>query len=182
MTSGLTEEEVLDAFAVEPSHDEATIRRYLLAYPQYAESLIDLWRELSRELREDGPLSDREIAWINEAVRRYAEVPSFTPPTVAQCRAAARELGVPRQVITAILECKVAVETISSLAREKLASQFDATLESMIAAISGPPTSASRSYKADGQPSVGEKVSFARVLREAGVAEDVIADLVTKED
>ena len=125
MTSLPTEEEVLDAFAVEPSHDHATIRRYLLTYPQYAESLIDLSRELSRELREDGPLSDREITWIDEAVRRYAEVPSFSPPTVHQCRAAARELGVPRQVITAILECKVAVETISRLARERLAATGD---------------------------------------------------------
>jgi hypothetical protein len=63
-----------------------------------------------------------------------------------------------------------------------LAVQFDATLEGMIAAISGPPTSASRSYKADGQPSAGTKVPFERILREAGVAEDVIAELVSKED
>jgi hypothetical protein len=76
----------------------------------------------------------------------------------------------------------VAVETISRLAREMLAAQFDATLEGMIEAISGPQTSASRSYKSDGRPSVGEKVSFERVLREAGVADDVITDLVAKED
>lgn len=182
MTSVPTEEEILDAFAVEPDHDDATIRRYLLAYPQYAESLIDLSRELSREIPEDEPLSDKETAWIDEAVRRYAEGPAFAPPTVAQCRSAAQELRVPRQVVTAILECRVAVETISRFARQKLAAQFNATLEGLIAAISGPPTAASRSYKADAQPSVGEKVPFERVLREAGVAEDVIADLVAKED
>jgi hypothetical protein len=182
MTSVPTEEEVLDAFAVEPSHDDETIQRYLLAYPQYAESLVDLSRELSRELREDAPLSDREVAWIDEAVKRYAGSPSFTPPTVDQCRAAAKELRVPRQVVTAILECKVVVDTISQRARKVLAAQFEATLEGLIEAISGPQTSVSRSYKADDSPYVGEKVSLERVLRDAGVAEDVIADLVAKED
>lgn len=182
MTSGPTEEAVLDAFAVEPSHDDETTRRYLLAYPHYAEALIDLSRELSRQLPEDEPLSDREVAWIDEAVKRYAGSLSFVPPTVDQCRAAAKELRVPRQVVTAIIECKVVVDTISQGVRKVLAAHFESTLEGMIEAISGPPTSVSRSYKADGKPSVGEKAPFERVLRDAGVAEYIIADLLSRED
>jgi hypothetical protein len=185
MNSVPTEEDVLDAFAVEPSHDVATIRHYLQAYPQYAEAIIDFSRELSREIPEHEPLSDGEIAWIDDAVQRYAGGPSsarFAPPTVEQCRAAAKELRVPRQVITAILECKVAVETISRRTRERLAAQFNATVEGMVGALSGPETSASRSYKADERPSLGEKVSLERVLREAGVSEETIADLLSGDD
>jgi hypothetical protein len=185
MSSVPTEEDVLDAFAVEPNHDDATVRHYLQAYPQYAEALIDLSRELSREIPEREPLSDREIAWIDDTVQRYAGGPAsarFAPPTVEQCRAAAKELRVPRQVITAILECKVAVETISRRTRARLAAQFNATLEGMVEALSGPQTSASRSYKADERPSVGEKVSLKRVLRDAGVSEETIADLVSEDD
>lgn len=185
MNSVPTEEEVLDAFAVEPSHDDATIKRYLQAYPQYAESLIDLSRELSRDIRDDEALSHRETAWIDEAVKRYAEISNaapFEPPTVEQCRAAAKELGIPRQVITAILECSVTIETISQRTCERLAAQFGATLDSMIEALSGPRTSASRSYKAEGRPTVGDKVPFDRVLRDAGVDEDVISDLISKEE
>jgi hypothetical protein len=185
MSSVPTEDEVLDAFAVEPNHDAATIRHYLQAYPQYAEALVDLSRELSRELSEDEPLSDREIARIDDAVRRYVGGPSsarFAPPTVEQCRAAAKELRVPRQVITAILECKVEVETISRRTRERLAAQFNATLEGMVEALSGSQMSTSRSYKADKRPFVGEKVSFERVLREAGVSEETIADLASEGD
>jgi hypothetical protein len=185
MSSVLTEEDVLDAFAIEPSHDAATIQQYLKTYPQYAEALIDLSRELSREIAEDEPLSEKEIAWIDNAVQRYSSESSptrFAQPTVEQCRAAAKELRVPRQVITAILERKVAIETISRRTRERLAKQFNATVEGLIEALSGPQTSTSRSYKADVRPSIGEKVSLERVLREAGVSDETIADLVSEDD
>ena len=38
---------LLLAFAVEPSHDESTLERYLSRYPQYATDLVDLLSELS---------------------------------------------------------------------------------------------------------------------------------------
>ena len=74
------------------------------------------------------------------------------------------------------------MNTIATHTREILAEQFGATLEELITVISGPPTSISRSYKADGQPSANSKVPFERILREAGVGEDVIAKLASKED
>jgi hypothetical protein len=185
MKSVPLEEDVLDAFAAEPSHDAATFKRYLKDYPQFADALVDLSRELSREIGEDDPLSKREIAWIDEAVRRYSGDPTpapFAAPTVEQQRAAAKELRVPRQIITAILECKVAIETISSRTRRRLALLFDATVDGLVQALSGPQMSASRSYKADTRPSTGEKVSLEQALREAKVSEDVISDLVSEED
>lgn len=185
MKSVPREEDVLDAFAAEPSHDAATFKRYLKDYPQYAEALVDLSRELSREIGQDEPLSKREIAWIDEAVRRYSGDPTSAPfatPTVEQQRAAAKELRVPRQIITAILECKVAIETISSRTRRRLALLFDATVDGLVQALSGPQMGASRSYKADGRPSTDEKVSLEQALREAKVSEDVISDLVSEED
>jgi hypothetical protein len=179
------EEDVLDAFAAEPSHDAATFGRYLKEYPQFADALVDLWRELSREIEQDEPLSKREITWIDEAVRRYsgdATPAPFAAPTVEQQRAAAKELRVPRQIITAILECKVAIETISSRTRRRLALLFDATVDGLVEALSGPQMSSSRSYKADTRPSIGEKVSLEQILREAKLSEDVISDLVSEED
>ncbi|WFU24978.1 hypothetical protein QA649_01635 [Bradyrhizobium sp. CB1717] len=185
MNSVPTEEDVLDAFAAEPNHDAATFQRYLEEYPQFAIALVDLSRELSREIAEDETLSDREIAWIEKATRKYSEgwvSAAFADPTLEQRRAAAKELRVPRQVITAILECKVAVETISRRTRRRLALQFNATVDGLVQALSGPQLSASRSYKANVRPSTGEKVSLEQVLREAGVSEDIIADLVSEDD
>lgn len=185
MSSVPLEDDVLDAFAAEPNHDAATFQRYLKNYPQYAVALIDLSRELSRDSSEDEPLSERETAWIDDAVKRYSgESPPvrFAAPTVEQCRTAAKELRVPRQVITAVLDCRVAIDSISRRTLERLAKHFGATVEGLIDAISGPQTSASRSYKADARPSVGEKVSLERVLRDADVSDETIADLVAKDD
>jgi hypothetical protein len=179
------EEDVLDAFAAEPSHDAATFGRYLKEYPQFADALVDLSRELSREIAQDEPLSKREIAWIDETVRGYSGDPApapFAAPTVEQQRAAAKELRVPRQIITAILECKVAIETISLRTRRRLALLFDATVDGLVQALSGPQMSTSRSYKANTRPSICEKVSLEQALREAKVSEDVISDLVSEED
>ncbi|MBR0695343.1 hypothetical protein [Bradyrhizobium lablabi] len=179
------EEDVLDAFAAEPSHDAATFQKYLKDYPQFADALVDLSRELSRELVQEEPFSKRDTAWIDESVRRYSGDPTpapFAAPAVERQRAAAEELRVPRQIITAILERKVAIETASSRTRRRLAVLFDATLDGLVQALSGPQMSASRSYKADTRPSTGGKISLEQALREAKVSEDVISDLVSEGD
>src|SRR4051794_1722976 len=46
MTKPTDREAVLYAFAVEPSHDQDTLERYLTEYPGLAEDLIDLTSEL----------------------------------------------------------------------------------------------------------------------------------------
>lgn len=183
MNSVPSKEDVLDAFAAEPSHDALIFKRYLMDYPQYAEALVDLSRELSREIANE-PLTERESAWIEETVRDYCRDPApapFASPTVERQRTAAVELKVPRQVITAILERKVDVRTIPSRTRRRLAHLFEATAESLLQALSGPPASALRSYKADGRPSVSAQVGFEQVLREAKVSEGVIADLLSED-
>jgi predicted kinase len=185
MSSVPVEEDVLDAFAAEASHDAETFQRYLKEYPQFAAALIDLSRELSREVAEDEPLSDREIAWIDEATRNYSgktAAAPFAAPTVEQQRAAAQELRVPRQVITMIIECKVAIETISLRTRRRLALRFNATVDGLVQSLSGPRMSTSRSYKADINPSTGDKISLEQALREAKVSEEIIADLVSKDE
>jgi len=66
-------EEVLDAFAVEPVHDRITLERYLRDYPQYAAELVELSREVSRLVDEDGsPLTAHEEALIETAWQNHA--------------------------------------------------------------------------------------------------------------
>lgn len=186
MTSLPREEDVLNAFAVEPDHDALTIQRYLARYPQFAAAIIDLSRELSREIVEDAPLSDNETAWVEKTLQQYrnstAAAPDlFARSTLEQRRAAAQELKVPRQVIAAFAECKILVETIPRRTLRRLAAAFDVTFESLVLAISGPQKSGARSFKADAKPVVGERVSFAQVLMESRVPEDVVSDLLSEE-
>jgi hypothetical protein len=59
---------VLDSFAVESEPGRSTLERYLRLYPEYAGDLIDLSRELSREIYEDDPpLSAADQARIDTA-------------------------------------------------------------------------------------------------------------------
>ena len=66
-------EEVLDAFAVEISHDRETLERYLRQYPHFSNELVDLSRELSRPLKtDDRPMSSQEVDMIEKVELRRA--------------------------------------------------------------------------------------------------------------
>ncbi len=61
--TGLSEEEVLLAFAVEPIHNRETLEHYLGEYPEHANALVDC----SIELMVDATRGD-EVALTSEAV------------------------------------------------------------------------------------------------------------------
>jgi len=61
-------EDVLNAFAVEDDSGGQTLARYLQKYPQYAEVLVDLSREIHRTVLDDrGDLSSEDQARIQAA-------------------------------------------------------------------------------------------------------------------
>ena len=64
---------MLDAFAVESEPGRSTLERYLRLYPEYAGELVDLSRELSREVCDDtAPLSAADQALIDDAWTQHA--------------------------------------------------------------------------------------------------------------
>jgi GrpB-like predicted nucleotidyltransferase (UPF0157 family) len=65
---------------MEPDSGRETLERYLRAHPQFAAELVDLSRELTREVREDEtPLSAKERAMIDAAWRRHVEAAPGDP-------------------------------------------------------------------------------------------------------
>lgn len=65
-------EDVLDAYSVEEDTGSATLQRYLRDYPEYAEELVDLSRELSRfSAHCSEPLTADDHALIDEAWKRH---------------------------------------------------------------------------------------------------------------
>lgn len=113
-------EDVLDAFSVELRPDGETLERYLRAYPDYAEDLVDLSRELSRDLCDDeAPLSVEDRALIDAAWRRHAADPApkvvadpFAALSTDDLREVARQLDVPRQIVTAFRERRVILSSV----------------------------------------------------------------------
>lgn len=183
-------EEVLDAFAVEPISDRATLERYLRDFPEYAAELVELSREVSRVVEEDeSPLTAHEEALIETAWQNHVplETKSAKDPladlSVPQLREVAHALDVPRQVITAFRERRVKLESvpkpfISALARV-LSCPADLLLSVLVAPLG--PTFA-RSYKADVKPSAGAAISFEQLLIDAGVPEAKRAELMVEDE
>ena len=184
-------EDVLDAFAVEPSPGRETLEWYLRRYPQFAEALVDLSRELHRELPpETEPETAEEQARVEAAWRGYCQASAlhasadpFAALSTDELRALAKTLDVPRQVITAFRDGKVILSSIPRRFLVQLAAALNHSLDVLLATLPTAATlAAARSYKSDVKPSDGEAVTFERVLIDAGVPEDKRARLLVEAD
>ena len=184
-------EDVLDAFSVEPRSDRETLERYLRSYPDYAEDLVDLAQELSRDLREDeAPLSVEDRTLIDAAWRRYSadSTKDVADPLVALSTAALREvarrLDVPRQIVAAFRERRVILASVPKPFLARLAQAVNSSVDKLAALWSEatPTPAAARSYKAEVKPIAAEPVSFEQLLIDAGVPEDRRAELMAGAD
>jgi hypothetical protein len=183
-------EDVLDAFAVEPTPGRDTLERYLRRYPQFANELIDLSHELHRELpTETAPETAEDQARIEAAWRQHrvagpqAVSDPFAVLSTEELRALAKSLDVPRQVITAFRDGKVILSSVPRRFLAQLAAALNRSLDILLPALpTAPALTSTRSHKSDVKPSDREPVTFERVLIEAGVPEDKRARLLAEAD
>jgi len=189
-TSNPDLDEVLAAFAVEPSPGRETLERYLRRYPQFAAALVDLSRELHREAPADaGPQSAEDQARIDAAWHRHLEAGTqvhadpFAALSVDQLRALAKTLDVPKQVITAFRDGKVILASVPRRFLAQLAAALNRSIDALLPAlpVSGALDPA-RSYKADVKPAGSEPVTFECILMDAGVPEEKRARLLAESD
>lgn len=181
---------VLDAFTLDIERDETALAQYLRRYPQHADALIDLSRELARAIDDDdSPLSSDELALVEASwtkLRGGVSNPAADPfldRSTAQLRDVARTLNVPRQVVTAFRERRVILKTVPRRFIERLAAALGAGIEALLTALAIPPVATiGRSYKADEQPVSIEVVTFEQVLIDADVDPGRVADLVAGRD
>lgn len=182
-----TRQEVLGAFAVEACHDRATLEKYLRAYPDYAEDLIDLSHELDRDVHEDeAPLSARDAALIDAAWLRHigTEIKSISDPFAAMSatdlRNVALQLDIPRQVMAAFQEGRVLLSSVPRLFLTRMARAINSTVDILQRWLeSSTNLELARSYKAEVKPSNVGQVSFERLLIEAGIPEDKRTELLS---
>lgn len=182
-------EAVLDAFAVESEPDRSTLERYLRLYPEYATELVDLSRELSREISKDeAPLSVADQALIDAAWSQHAKaLPAeasdpFAALTADDWRTVAHQLDVPRQVITALRERRVSLLSVPRRFLQNLAVAMRCSVTQLELSWGAAPLVAGRSYKADGKPTAGEQVTLEKVLIDAGVPVEKRARLLVEAD
>lgn len=187
-------EDVLGAFSVEPDPGRETLAVYLQRYPQFAEPLIDLSRELHRVPVVPRPDTAEDQVRIAAAWRRHSEALGpraqadlFAALSTQQFRDLSKVLDVPRQVITAFRDRRVILDSVPRHFLSRLAAAVNQPLEGLAASlvpITQPfaQPALARSHKSDAKPVAGEPVTFERVLIDAGVPEDKRARLLADSD
>ncbi|SFL69396.1 hypothetical protein SAMN05421830_1056 [Desulfomicrobium norvegicum] len=182
-------EAVLDAFAVENNPDRFVLERYLELYPEYANKLIDLSLELSCEAYEDTePLSVADQSLIDAAWSLHAasipkeQLDPFASLTVDDLRNIARQLNMPRQVITALRERRVSLGSIPRKFLQQFAALMNSSIPQLELAWRQPCPCGMRSYKSDDKPTTGKQVSFEQIMIDAGVPVEKIARILSEID
>lgn len=171
-------EDVLYAFSIEPRHDRPTFERYLKNYPEYAEELADLFRELVHEIRENketfssGDRALMDAAWLRHVNSAPQLRNPFGPFSGERLKEIAQILDVPRQVLTVFRERKVAAESVPGRFLRRFANLLDTTFDIFVAYLkqTQQPRFAG-SYKSDSKPQALRVDSFEKVLIDAGVPE-----------
>lgn len=180
LTSMPSLEDVLAAFAVEPVSDRATLETYLRRYPQFAMALIDLSHELlsvqsdfEGELEaNDHALLDRALA-IHDAATSGPIQDPFQGLSREELNSLANDLGVPRQILMALRERCVEITSIPAWVLQLLAARLRRELSNLFVYFTYPPNEAfARSFKSDGKPDVGVRITFEQALIEAGISEE----------
>jgi hypothetical protein len=184
--SPITREDVLGAFAMDFESEAGVLERYLARYPEYSLQLVDLSRELSREFDDDTPLTADDLAVVNAGMRRLQEC-TATLQSLRKAPAniftdAAKALALPMQVGLAFRERRIAAATMPVPILKKLAQALKTSVTVLHSYLALPPqVSQLRASKSSTKPVAAEKVSFERVLREAGVDEEALSKLLNSD-
>ena len=189
----LDDEEIMLAFSVEPDHGPATLQRYLRDYPHLAHDFLDLVADLrlasEPEAISAGDLESPAIlsAWESFVGEVSPENTSISPELVAQVEASLvslpmRKIGLPVSVLVALKSGLVKVEGFPARWSAKIAAAGGYTIETLQAFVARPPTlSPSASFKSQGAPAIGEKVSFRELIESSTLTEAEKAEILREE-
>ncbi len=181
-------QEVLESFSIEHDVGTATLQKYLTAYPEFSNEIIDLSREMARTLAEDEePLSEYDRRLISSAVTRIQSAPGktmvdpFADLSAQKMRDISKALNLPRQVVMAFRERTVAAESIPQRFLSRFAELLQSSVQQLTTSLEQPPMEVAGSYKSDGKPRNVQKITFEQLLRDADLSEQDIATLMEED-
>ncbi|HFL5660715.1 TPA: hypothetical protein ACGWK0_001890 [Salmonella enterica] len=175
--------DVLRDFSVELDTGKDTLLRYLTEFPEYAEELVDLSRELAREVDDDMPLTATDVLSVESAMERFRTglTQQIVQVNISPQRfsAAAKLLNLPKQVLIAFGGRRVDLASIPLHFLNSLAESLQVTTVQLRSFLTQPPQApASRSYKAEVKPTAPTRTSFEKILRDAQVSEERIQEII----
>lgn len=183
--SEISASDVLKAFAMDFEPGAGILQRYLTQYPEHASELVDLARELSREIDDETP-SIADLALVSSRMARLrgnsATLESLQAVPATQFIEAAQAQSLPMYVGIALRERRIQVASLPRRLLASLAAELHTSVETFASFLELPPqASLIRARKSNVKPIAPEKVSFEQVLREAGVDEQLVSALLRDE-
>lgn len=170
-----SEEEILLAFSVEPSHDRKTLEQYLREYPEHAKALVICSIELMADAtRNDDAIVTSEDA-IDRAWQRFQTVVGqpddvlvknpFAKLNPTAFKLLAKKLNITNLLLIRLRDRAIIAATIPRRFVEGLATELGATAEAVIGYLQSPPAMVSgHSFRSTVKPAVIEQISFMEAI------------------
>ena len=185
------DEEVLMAFAVEPSHDAQTIKRYTDAHPHLVTDLLDLLHELDlsrfEDVQSDMPETSvqKASALYQQLVRAQKEVmPAAKTNAIRKSFVSSevRQIGLPISILSALRDCAVLTSSIPLRWMKQIASTGKYEVEDLFTYLERPQNlSTATSYKSDVKPATGDKATFRELVLATDLTDSEKAELLKEE-
>lgn len=182
----LSADDVLRAFAMDFQPGTGVLQRYLAEYPEHSVALIDLSMELTREFDDNIPPGAAEFDLVAAGMARLREnaatLQSLEAAPAKVFTEAISALALPMQVGLAFRERRIEVATLPHRMAAKMAEALKTSTETLLSYLALPAVAPiARARKSAVKPVAPEKVSFERVLQDAGVDEQSISNLLREE-
>lgn len=182
----ISADDILRAFAMDFEPGAGVLQRYLAQYPEHSVALIALSMELTREFDDDVPPGAAEFDLVAAGMARLREntitLQSLQAAPAKVFADAIKGLSLPMQVGLAFRERRIDVATLPQRVLAKMAEALLTSTDTLLSYLALPPEAPlARARKSAVKPAAPEKVSFERVLQDAGVDERLILDLLREE-
>ncbi len=173
--SRLSEEEVLLAFSVEPTHDRETLEQYLREYPEHAKALVTCSIELMLDSKRSDEVAVTSEGAVDRAWQRFQAVVSqhdevlvtnpFATLNPTAFRSLAKKLDITNLLLIRLCDRAIVAATIPRRFVQGLATELGATAEAVMDYLQSPPAIVSgHSFRSAVKPAVTEQISFAEAI------------------
>ncbi len=191
--SRLSEEEVLLAFSVEPTHDRKTLEQYLIEYPEHAKALVTC----SIELMVDATRNDDAVVTSEDATdrawQRFQTVVGqpddvlvtnpFSTLNPTAFRSLAKKLDITNLLLIRLRDRAIVAATIPRRFVQRLATELGATAEAVMDYLQSPPAMVSgHSFRSTVKPAVTEQISFTKAIETSQLTPAQLDALKTLQD
>lgn len=175
---------------MESDPGKTTLDRYLHEYPELAEDLVELSRQMlsERKLPPIAELRPEDKSLIERAWQRFQTGTSgsaydpFESLTVARAREVATVLEISRSVLSAIRDRVVLEASIPRAFLRNLAAMVGSTLDDLSRFLAIPPTcQPAQSYKAEEKPQVRDQITFKELLIQTKTPPEVMEKLLSED-